>query len=146
MGRDGEVPAHTRLLALQVAAVLTLPFDVVKTQRQIELGDSEVHPGEGPGCGWMPGGNEDSLVVCGHPWTLTRSPLPTGTASKPSSTWLLMRRIHAESGTRGLFAGKAVPPRPGWGLLVPGVTKGLTGLSLQASCPESLRWHPPAPS
>ncbi|NXD26867.1 S2539 protein, partial [Spelaeornis formosus] len=55
-----------------VAAVLTLPFDVVKTQRQIELGDSEVHP---------------------------------ATASKPSSTWLLMQRIRAESGTRGLFAG-----------------------------------------
>ncbi|NXV71865.1 S2539 protein, partial [Atlantisia rogersi] len=55
-----------------VAAVLTLPFDVVKTQRQIELGDSEVRP---------------------------------AAASKPSSTWLLMRRIHAESGTRGLFAG-----------------------------------------
>ncbi|NWW58249.1 S2539 protein, partial [Ifrita kowaldi] len=55
-----------------VAAVLTLPFDVVKTQRQIELGDSEVHP---------------------------------VAASKPSSTWLLMQRIRAESGTRGLFAG-----------------------------------------
>ncbi|XP_053944102.1 probable mitochondrial glutathione transporter SLC25A39 isoform X6 [Cuculus canorus] len=55
-----------------VAAVLTLPFDVVKTQRQIELGDSEVHP---------------------------------VTTSKPSSTWLLMQRIRAESGTRGLFAG-----------------------------------------
>ncbi|XP_061223839.1 probable mitochondrial glutathione transporter SLC25A39 isoform X3 [Neopsephotus bourkii] len=55
-----------------VAAVLTLPFDVVKTQRQIELGHSELHP---------------------------------VTASKPSSTWLLMQRIRAESGTRGLFAG-----------------------------------------
>lgn len=55
-----------------VAAVLTLPFDVVKTQRQIELGDSEVHPVK---------------------------------ASKRSSTWLLMQRIRAESGTRGLFAG-----------------------------------------
>ncbi|NXR06318.1 S2539 protein, partial [Semnornis frantzii] len=55
-----------------VAAVLTLPFDVVKTQRQIELGDIEVHP---------------------------------VTASKPSSTWLLLRRIRAESGARGLFAG-----------------------------------------
>ncbi|XP_033926017.1 mitochondrial glutathione transporter SLC25A39 isoform X1 [Melopsittacus undulatus] len=55
-----------------VAAVLTLPFDVVKTQRQIELGHSEGHP---------------------------------VTASKPASTWLLMQRIHAESGTRGLFAG-----------------------------------------
>ncbi|XP_048373101.1 probable mitochondrial glutathione transporter SLC25A39 isoform X2 [Sphaerodactylus townsendi] len=54
-----------------VAAVLTLPFDVVKTQRQIELG------------------NMETLQV---------------TASK-SSTWLLMRRIQAESGTRGLFAG-----------------------------------------
>ncbi|XP_075578922.1 mitochondrial glutathione transporter SLC25A39 isoform X6 [Pelecanus crispus] len=39
-----------------VAAVLTLPFDVVKTQRQIELGDGEVHPGEGPGYRRMPGG------------------------------------------------------------------------------------------
>ncbi|NXG51575.1 S2539 protein, partial [Psilopogon haemacephalus] len=71
-----------------VAAVLTLPFDVVKTQRQIELGDSEVHP---------------------------------VTASKPSSTWLLLRRIRAESGARGLFAGKvfppAPPPRPGFLLL-----------------------------
>uniref|UniRef100_A0A8C3JQL7 Mitochondrial glutathione transporter SLC25A39 n=1 Tax=Calidris pygmaea TaxID=425635 RepID=A0A8C3JQL7_9CHAR len=55
-----------------VAAVLTLPFDVVKTRRQIELGDSEVHPAAAP---------------------------------KPSSTWLIMRRIRAESGTRGLFAG-----------------------------------------
>lgn len=40
-------PLSTQLLSPQVAAVLTLPFDVVKTQRQIELGDSEVHPGEG---------------------------------------------------------------------------------------------------
>ncbi|XP_074835292.1 mitochondrial glutathione transporter SLC25A39 isoform X1 [Carettochelys insculpta] len=55
-----------------VAAVLTLPFDVVKTQRQIELG------------------NQETLRVA---------------ASKSSSTWLLLRRIRAESGTRGLFAG-----------------------------------------
>ncbi|XP_032647474.1 mitochondrial glutathione transporter SLC25A39 isoform X3 [Chelonoidis abingdonii] len=55
-----------------VAAVLTLPFDVVKTQRQIELGDME------------------TLQVA---------------ASKSSSTWLLLRRIRAEFGTRGLFAG-----------------------------------------
>lgn len=39
-----------------MAAVLTLPFDVVKTQRQIELGDSEVHPGEGPGSKQVLGG------------------------------------------------------------------------------------------
>lgn len=38
------------MLAPQVAAVLTLPFDVVKTQRQIELGGSEMHPGEGACC------------------------------------------------------------------------------------------------
>lgn len=38
-------------LTPQVAAVLTLPFDVVKTQRQIELGGSEMHPGEGASCG-----------------------------------------------------------------------------------------------
>ncbi|XP_053555961.1 probable mitochondrial glutathione transporter SLC25A39 isoform X1 [Bombina bombina] len=54
-----------------VAAILTLPFDVVKTQRQIELGDIE-----------------------------------TGVSRKQrSTTWGAMRRIKAESGTRGLFAG-----------------------------------------
>lgn len=54
-----------------VAAILTLPFDVVKTQRQIELGDFN-----------------------------------TGASRRQkSSTWGAMRRIRAESGTRGLFAG-----------------------------------------
>ena len=34
----------------QVAAVLTLPFDVVKTQRQVALGAMEAVRGEGPDC------------------------------------------------------------------------------------------------
>lgn len=55
-----------------VAATLTLPFDVVKTQRQVALGAMEA---------------------------VRVSPLHT------ASTWLLLRRIRAESGTRGLFAG-----------------------------------------
>ncbi|KAM4622667.1 mitochondrial glutathione transporter SLC25A39 [Discoglossus pictus] len=54
-----------------VAAIMTLPFDVVKTQRQIELGDVEIGPSR----------------------------------RQKSSTWGAMRRIRAESGTRGLFAG-----------------------------------------
>ncbi|XP_053309298.1 probable mitochondrial glutathione transporter SLC25A39 [Spea bombifrons] len=57
-----------------VAAILTLPFDVVKTQRQIELGDVETTHG-------------------------------SSKKSKRTSTWGAMRRIRAESGTRGLFAG-----------------------------------------
>ncbi|XP_017731549.1 PREDICTED: solute carrier family 25 member 39 isoform X6 [Rhinopithecus bieti] len=55
-----------------VAAVLTLPFDVVKTQRQVALGAMEA---------------------------VRVNPLHVG------STWLLLRRIRAESGTKGLFAG-----------------------------------------
>ncbi|XP_034883170.1 solute carrier family 25 member 39 isoform X4 [Mirounga leonina] len=55
-----------------VAAVLTLPFDVVKTQRQVALGALE------------------AVRV---------------TPPRADSTWLLLRRIRAESGTRGLFAG-----------------------------------------
>ncbi|XP_004374355.1 probable mitochondrial glutathione transporter SLC25A39 isoform X6 [Trichechus manatus latirostris] len=55
-----------------VAAILTLPFDVVKTQRQVALGAVEA--------------------------VRVRSP-------HADSTWLLLRRIRAESGTRGLFAG-----------------------------------------
>ncbi|KAM6176109.1 mitochondrial glutathione transporter SLC25A39 isoform 1-T1 [Erethizon dorsatum] len=55
-----------------VAAALTLPFDVVKTQRQVALGAVEA--------------------------VRVRPP-------RADSTWLLLRRIQAESGTRGLFAG-----------------------------------------
>ncbi|XP_043821291.1 solute carrier family 25 member 39-like [Dromiciops gliroides] len=55
-----------------VAAVLTLPFDVVKTQRQMELGSL------------------GALRV---------------TSPRFPSIWLLLRRIQAESGARGLFAG-----------------------------------------
>ncbi|XP_006970653.1 mitochondrial glutathione transporter SLC25A39 [Peromyscus maniculatus bairdii] len=55
-----------------VAATLTLPFDVVKTQRQIALGTVEAVRVKPP---------------------------------RVDSTWLLLRRIQAESGTRGLFAG-----------------------------------------
>ncbi|XP_045670284.1 solute carrier family 25 member 39 isoform X2 [Ursus americanus] len=55
-----------------VAAILTLPFDVVKTQRQVALGAVE------------------AVRV---------------TPPRADSTWLLLRRIQAESGTRGLFAG-----------------------------------------
>ncbi|XP_039076849.1 solute carrier family 25 member 39 isoform X4 [Hyaena hyaena] len=55
-----------------VAAILTLPFDVVKTQRQVALGAVE------------------AVKV---------------TPPRADSTWLLLRRIRAESGTRGLFAG-----------------------------------------
>ncbi|XP_045144182.1 solute carrier family 25 member 39-like [Echinops telfairi] len=55
-----------------VAAFLTLPFDVVKTQRQAALGTVE------------------ALRV--------RPP-------RVRSTWVLLRRIQAESGTKGFFAG-----------------------------------------
>lgn len=101
--------AQPRALAPQVAAVLTLPFDVVKTQRQIELGGSEMHPGEGASCGAGGDSGEPPPAPPNPPFP---SP-PAVAASKPSSTWLLMRRIRAESGTRGLFAGEAVtPPHP----------------------------------
>ncbi|KAM5149536.1 mitochondrial glutathione transporter SLC25A39 isoform 3-T3 [Callospermophilus lateralis] len=55
-----------------VAAILTLPFDVVKTQRQVALGAVEAVRVKPP---------------------------------RIDSTWLLLRRIRAESGTKGLFAG-----------------------------------------
>lgn len=55
-----------------VAAALTLPFDVVKTQRQMALGTVEAVRVKPP---------------------------------RTDSTWLLLRRIQAQSGTRGLFAG-----------------------------------------
>ncbi|NXU41426.1 S2539 protein, partial [Drymodes brunneopygia] len=91
-----------------VAAVLTLPFDVVKTQRQIELGDSEVHP---------------------------------VTASKPSSTWLLMQRIRAESGTRGLFVGEDLPC-PVLGSRVPWCHRRAHGTVLAGFLPRVIKVAP----
>ncbi|KAL1762895.1 solute carrier family 25 member 39 isoform X1 [Sigmodon hispidus] len=55
-----------------VAATLTLPFDVVKTQQQMALGTVEAVRVKPP---------------------------------RVDSTWLLLWRIQADSGTRGLFAG-----------------------------------------
>ncbi|MBN3287303.1 S2539 protein, partial [Polyodon spathula] len=90
-----------------IAAVMTLPFDVVKTRRQIELGEMETQK-DGVPCAL------DEWV-----WGISTScfPLPSSqvvfdvcsseqvAAKRPSSTWLIMRRIQAESGFRGLFAG-----------------------------------------
>uniref|UniRef100_A0A3B3RPU9 Mitochondrial glutathione transporter SLC25A39 n=2 Tax=Paramormyrops kingsleyae TaxID=1676925 RepID=A0A3B3RPU9_9TELE len=64
-----------------VAAVMTLPFDVVKTRRQIQLGEMEMLADRAH----RPGGRSS--------------------AKKPSSTLHIMRRICAESGCRGLFVG-----------------------------------------
>lgn len=49
-----------------MAAILTLPFDVVKTQRQVALGAVEAVRGEGPG--WLGVGGSGSLsgVLLGH--------------------------------------------------------------------------------
>lgn len=59
-----------------VSAVVTLPFDVVKTHRQIELGEKELLK------------SESRKII-----------------SKESSTIHIMKRIHAESGLSGLFSG-----------------------------------------
>ncbi|OBS58583.1 hypothetical protein A6R68_10243 [Neotoma lepida] len=81
-----------------VAATLTLPFDVVKTQRQIALGAVEAVRGE-LGLVKVEGRQGPKLGP---------TELGLESAVKPprvDSTWLLLRRIQAESGTRGLFAG-----------------------------------------
>lgn len=49
----------------QVAAVLTLPFDVVKTQRQVALGAMEAVRGEGLSQAGVSGDRQ------GHEWGLT---------------------------------------------------------------------------
>ncbi|XP_067271337.1 mitochondrial glutathione transporter SLC25A39 isoform X2 [Pseudorasbora parva] len=61
-----------------IAAVLTLPFDVVKTRRQIQLGEMEAL-----------GGIKFSAI----------------SKKKPASTWNMMRNIWIDMGYRGLFAG-----------------------------------------
>ena len=126
----------------QVAAILTLPFDVVKTQRQVALGAVEAVRGEGPRlvrgrAGGVPAGSYRA-----SPWFAVTPP-------HADSTWLLLRRIRAESGTRGLFAGErlCVCPRPGGG----GAPWDLTSdpslpLPPQASSQGSSRPPRPAPS
>lgn len=38
--------ATLKISQLQIAAVFTIPFDVVKTHRQIEMGEKEIYCGE----------------------------------------------------------------------------------------------------
>lgn len=68
--------------------MLTLPFDVVKTQRQIELGDSEVHPGEGLSSRQVPGGSQ------GSPW-VSPSPHPLPSPCSQSLQAFLHLAAHA---------------------------------------------------
>lgn len=79
-GQEHQVLAHRPVSTPQVAAVLTLPFDVVKTQRQIELGDSEVHPGEGPSSRQVPGEQPGLPVGVSQP-----SPAPLSPQLQPPS-------------------------------------------------------------
>lgn len=51
----------------QVAAILTLPFDVVKTQRQVALGAVEAVRGEGPSWHGVGTGGSPSRVLLGMP-------------------------------------------------------------------------------
>ncbi|KAJ8364641.1 hypothetical protein SKAU_G00134720 [Synaphobranchus kaupii] len=114
-----------------VAAVMTLPFDVVKTQRQIQLGEMETLADRArqQRCGGLRGSGcslrslqrgtvleedrrEDGVPCCslitrlGDCCIATNALLPfTAPAKKPSSTWHIMGRILADSGYRGLFAG-----------------------------------------
>ncbi|KAK2493220.1 hypothetical protein MC885_009235 [Smutsia gigantea] len=81
-----------------VAAILTLPFDVVKTQRQVALGAVEAVRGEELGCVGQ-GRQRSKWRLIGPGLTFTVMP------PHSDSTWLLLQRIRAESGTRGLFAG-----------------------------------------
>lgn len=53
-----------------------------------------------------------------------------------------MQRIRAESGTRGLFAGKDVPPDLGWGLLVPWCHRGANRFVLAGFLPRVIKVAP----
>ncbi|KAG9350177.1 hypothetical protein JZ751_026530 [Albula glossodonta] len=110
-----------------IAAVMTLPFDVVKTQRQIQLGEmdtlAELFSAPNPTVHCVT--KTHPLLVSlpsfrqGATWRLwcfglrgsgcsvvsTPPPTETAPAKKPSSTWHIMGRILAESGYRGLFTG-----------------------------------------
>lgn len=63
-----------------VAAVVTLPFDVVKTHRQIELGEMEAEK-------------------------VSRSRALPSARKQSNATSALLKRIYSQRGIRGLFAG-----------------------------------------
>lgn len=136
-------PLTAPLPALQVAAVLTLPFDVVKTQRQIELGDSEVHPGEGLGCGRVPGG------AAGTPrWYLGipgPSPAPLSPQSQPPS--LPPPGCSCDASVPSLAPGgclqvRPCPPTPGWGTGVLWCHRGANGAVLAGFLPRVIKVAP----
>lgn len=58
-GNRDEPPPHSHP---QVAAILTLPFDVVKTQRQVALGAVEAVRGAGPWRVWGRAAGQQGLT------------------------------------------------------------------------------------
>lgn len=74
---------------LQIAATITIPFDVVKTHQQLELGESHLNPG-----------NNQRLSRLSIP-----SSFPAEKKMKTKSTLEVMRHLIRTQGVRSLYTG-----------------------------------------
>ncbi|XP_049770597.1 probable mitochondrial glutathione transporter SLC25A40 isoform X1 [Schistocerca cancellata] len=85
-------------VAGSIAAIVTNPFDVVKTHQQIDVGEKEIYSGKRkPGGPW-------SVVANAMAGSLRHSKDPP---KRGSSMAEVLRRIYSQHGMRGLFAGLA---------------------------------------
>jgi solute carrier family 25, member 39/40 len=89
-GANWAVSFVAGLISGSVAAVLTTPFDVVKTRKQVQLYAARASGGGGGGGG---GGVAGGTAV------------GTAAPALPTSIPAIMRTIFREEGLRGLFAG-----------------------------------------
>ncbi|CAH1241389.1 SLC25A40 [Branchiostoma lanceolatum] len=101
-----------------IAAVLTLPFDVIKTHRQIEMGEMETR--------------QNCYQACGRSLAFTNclciQQERLHWAPQSSSTFILMRRLWMQNGPKALFAG-----------LTPRVVKVAPACAIMISCYEGFK-------
>nr|CAD7587829.1 unnamed protein product [Timema genevievae] len=94
-------------VAGSIAAILTNPFDVVKTHQQIELGEKEIYsagwkPSDLFSAGWEP---SDLFSAGWEPSDWFSAGWEPNPPKRGSSMLTVLQRIYQQSGTRGLFAG-----------------------------------------
>lgn len=83
-----------------IAAIVTNPFDVVKTHQQIDVGEKEIYSGKG----MRRSGGPWSFLANTMAGSLRRSSDPP---RRGSSMAEVLRRVYSQHGVRGLFAGLA---------------------------------------
>ena len=85
------------MVSKKLAAIVTLPFDVVKTLRQLEFGENVIHSGNEP--------QYTNKLLRSAYWFIDVLYFLDEPPKKASTTKQIIQKIYRQRGIGGLFAG-----------------------------------------